>query len=106
MLEPPLADEGLAAQRDLLARRRVDHVVVIGGDLVMQALGRMRQQVAVLVHGGVVEEVACTSLYATISPCHGLTVKAGTPVRSEDPEIGSWRRSSAGEAQGERPPAA
>src|SRR5581483_1605308 len=36
---------------DLLARRRVDHVVVVGGDLLMQALGRMRQQVPVLVRG-------------------------------------------------------
>jgi hypothetical protein len=31
------------------ARRRVDHVVVIGGDLPVQALGCMRQEVAVLV---------------------------------------------------------
>src|SRR5581483_796421 len=36
---------------DLLARRRVDHVVVVGGDLLVQALGRMRQQVPVLVQG-------------------------------------------------------
>jgi len=49
MLEPPFADEGLAARLDLLARRRVDHVVVIGGDLLVQALGCMRQEVAVLV---------------------------------------------------------
>src|SRR6188474_394256 len=31
---------GLAAGRDLLAGGRVDHVVVIGGDLLVQALGR------------------------------------------------------------------
>src|SRR6202008_482886 len=49
MLEPPFADEGLATRLDLLARRRVDHVVIVGGDLLMQAFGRMRQQVAVLV---------------------------------------------------------
>jgi len=35
---------------DLLARRRVDHVVVIGGDLLAQPLRRVRQQVPVLVH--------------------------------------------------------
>src|SRR5262249_58370592 len=49
MLEPPFADEGLAASLDLLARRRIDHVVVVGSDLLVQALGRMRQEVAVLV---------------------------------------------------------
>src|ERR1022692_566168 len=50
MLEPPFADKGLAARLDLLARLRVDHVGVVGGDLVMQALGRMCQQVSVLVN--------------------------------------------------------
>src|SRR6266550_3085531 len=38
MLKPPLADEGFAADLDLFRRRRVDHVVVICRDLVMQAL--------------------------------------------------------------------
>jgi hypothetical protein len=38
VFEAPLADEGFAAGLDLLTRRRVDHVVVIRGDLVMQAL--------------------------------------------------------------------
>jgi hypothetical protein len=41
VLEPPLADECLAARFDLLTRRRVDHVGVVGTDLVMQSLGRM-----------------------------------------------------------------
>ena len=49
MLEPPFADERLAPLLDLLARRRVDHVVVVGRDLFAQPLGPMRQQVAVLV---------------------------------------------------------
>ena len=31
------------------SRRRVDHVIVIGGDLLVQALSCMRQEVAVLV---------------------------------------------------------
>ena len=35
---------------DLLGRRRVDHVGVVGGDLLMQALGGMREQVPVLVN--------------------------------------------------------
>src|SRR5215204_4246121 len=50
MLEPPLADEGLAARLDLRGRGRVDYVGVIGGDLLVQALGRMREQVPVLVN--------------------------------------------------------
>ncbi len=35
VLEPPLADEGLAADFDFLTRGGVDHVGVVGGDLVM-----------------------------------------------------------------------
>src|SRR5664280_1138776 len=50
MLEPPFADEGLATELYLLGCRRVDHVVVIRGDLVMQALGCMCEQVSVLVN--------------------------------------------------------
>src|SRR5260370_2342792 len=49
MLEPPLADEGLAAELDVSRRRRVDSVVVIRRNLLMQALGRVRQQVPMLV---------------------------------------------------------
>jgi hypothetical protein len=49
MLEPPFADEGLAARFDLLRRRRVNHAVVVRGDLVVQPLGGVRKQVAVLV---------------------------------------------------------
>src|ERR1700692_1074065 len=45
----PFSDEGLAARFDLLTRRRVDHVVVIRGDLVMQALGGVREKVPMLV---------------------------------------------------------
>src|SRR5580658_10907255 len=49
VLEPPFADEGLAARLGLLTRRRIDHIVVICGDLVMQALWRVREKVPVLV---------------------------------------------------------
>jgi hypothetical protein len=49
VLEPPFAHEGLASCRDLLAGRRVDHIVVVGGDLLVQALGRVGQEVAMLV---------------------------------------------------------
>src|SRR6187399_2511359 len=48
MTQPPLSDEGLTAGLDFLGRGGVDHVGVIGGDLVVQALGRMREQVPVL----------------------------------------------------------
>src|ERR1700758_3191573 len=51
MFEPPFADEGFASSLNLFARSRVDHVVVIGGDLLVQALRRVCQQVPVLVHG-------------------------------------------------------
>ena len=48
--EPPLADEGLAPLFDLLGRRGVDHVGVVGGDLLVQALGRVGEQVAMLMN--------------------------------------------------------
>src|SRR3982751_6215745 len=38
VLDPPFADEGLAAGLDLVGCQRVDHVVVVGGDLVVHAL--------------------------------------------------------------------
>ena len=50
MFEPPLADEGFAASLDVLTRRRIDHVAVVGADLLVQALGGMGEQVAVLVN--------------------------------------------------------
>jgi hypothetical protein len=50
VFEPPLADEGLAAGFDLLWGRRVDHVGVIGGHFVVQALGRVGEQVPMLVN--------------------------------------------------------
>src|SRR5947208_9128470 len=49
MLEPPLADEGLARGLDLLAGLCRDHVGVVGGDLLMEPFGCVRQQVPVLV---------------------------------------------------------
>src|SRR5260221_2623011 len=50
VLEPPLADEGFAALFDLFARCRIDHVVVVVRDLLMQALGRVGEKIPVLVH--------------------------------------------------------
>ena len=50
VLEPPLADEGLAAGFNLLARGGVDHVGVVGGDLLVQALGGVREEIAMLVN--------------------------------------------------------
>ena len=50
VLEPPFADESFAARFDLLTRRRIDHVGVVGGDLVVQALGRVREEIAMLVN--------------------------------------------------------
>src|ERR1700684_3662708 len=50
MLEAPLSNEGLAARGDLFACCRIDHVVVVAGDLLVQALRRMCQQIPVLVN--------------------------------------------------------
>jgi len=41
VLEPPLADERLAADFDLLWGQRVDHVGVVGADLLVQPFGGM-----------------------------------------------------------------
>src|SRR5215470_1688374 len=50
MAQPPLANESLAAPLDLLRGLGVDHVSVVGADLVVQALRRMRKQVPMFVH--------------------------------------------------------
>ena len=47
--EPPFADEGPPARLDFRRRGGVDHVVVVGRDLLMQPLGCVGEQVAVLV---------------------------------------------------------
>jgi hypothetical protein len=39
VLEPPFADEGLAAGFDLLWGRRVNHVGIVGADFLVQQLG-------------------------------------------------------------------
>jgi hypothetical protein len=49
MLEPPFADEGLAAALDLMTCRRIDHVGMVSGNLLVQALRRVGEQVPVLV---------------------------------------------------------
>ena len=51
MLEPPFANEGLATRSDVLRRGRIDHVGIVGADFLMQALGRVREQIAVLMNG-------------------------------------------------------
>src|SRR5207302_10039222 len=49
--EPPFAKEGPAALFDLGRRGGVDHVVVVGRDLVVQRGGSVGEQVAMLVDG-------------------------------------------------------
>src|ERR1700690_2356913 len=51
VLEPPLADEGFAMLFDLFRRFRVDHFIVVLGDLLMQALRGVGQQITMLMHG-------------------------------------------------------
>src|ERR1700680_2798892 len=48
VLKPPLADEGFAARFDLFWRFRVDHFVVVVGDLLIHALRGVREEIAVL----------------------------------------------------------
>src|SRR6202035_4221532 len=48
--EPPFADKSPSAFLDFRSRGGVDHVVVIGRDLLMQPLGGVGKQVAVLVN--------------------------------------------------------
>src|SRR6266540_3320059 len=40
--------KALRRASNLLTRRRIDHVGVVGGDLVVQALGRVREEIAML----------------------------------------------------------
>src|SRR5947209_14465172 len=47
--EPPFADEGPSARLDFRSGGGVDHVVVVGRDLLVQPLGCVSEQVAVLV---------------------------------------------------------
>src|SRR6516164_3529355 len=47
--EPPFADEGPPQRLNLARRGGVDHVGVVGRDLLVQTLGSMGEQVAVLV---------------------------------------------------------
>src|SRR6516165_1619918 len=49
-LQPPFAHERLALGLHLLDRLSIDHVGVVGAELVVQLLRRMGQQVAMLVH--------------------------------------------------------
>src|SRR6266516_7228653 len=42
--------KALRRASNLLTRRRIDHVGVVGGDLVVQALGRVREEIAMLVN--------------------------------------------------------
>ena len=51
--QPPLAEEGTAALLHLFRRRGVDHVGVVGGNLLVQLVRGVSKQVPVLV--GVVE---------------------------------------------------
>ncbi len=51
MREPPFKNEGLEALLDLLARCRVDHVIVVGDDLLAQPLGRIASRLWSLCNG-------------------------------------------------------
>ena len=51
VLKPPFADEGLAAALDPFAGRRIDHVGIVSGNLLVQALGCVGEQVPMLVDG-------------------------------------------------------
>jgi hypothetical protein len=83
MLEPPFADEGLAAKRDLLGCRRIDHVVIVRGDLLVQALRSMREQVSVLVD--------CAALHRHAIPDRGDgLVEPRRAIDDEEFRISAW----------------
>ena len=48
--EPPFADERLAPGFDLRLRLGVDHIFVVVRDFLVQPLGRMGEEIAMLVH--------------------------------------------------------
>src|SRR3954451_4353465 len=49
--QAPLAQERAPLGLHLLGGRGIHHISVVGGDLVMQRIRRVRQQVAMLMHG-------------------------------------------------------
>ena len=53
--EPPFSQEGFALGLDVFGCGGIDHVVVIGRDLLMQPVGRMGEQVAMLVYGAALD---------------------------------------------------
>src|ERR1035437_9091889 len=65
----------LAANLDLLRRRRVDHVVVIRGDLIMQALRGMREKVPVLMNRAALGTPSQTAAMALSSPAAPSTMR-------------------------------
>jgi hypothetical protein len=46
--QAPFADEGLAARFDLLPRRGVDHIAIVVRYFLVQALGGVSEEIAVL----------------------------------------------------------
>ena len=99
VLEPPLADESLAAHCDVFRRGRVDHVGIVGADFLMHALRRVREQIAMLVNGAALYQCAVPNdgNRAFSSPGAPSTIRNSgrrrpRPIRSsrtERKEIGS-----------------
>jgi hypothetical protein len=90
MFEPPLADEGFAAF-NLFARCRVDHVVIVGGDLLVQALRGVGEEIAVLMQVHLCpatrSQTAAIALFepcAAIGPREGGDEKLGPPRAALD----------------------
>ena len=54
-LQAPLAEEGLPARLDLGGGLGVDHVAIVLGQLIVQMLWRMAEEVAGLVHGAALD---------------------------------------------------
>jgi hypothetical protein len=51
-----LADEGFAPSFDLGPRRGVDHVAIVVGDFIVQPLGRVSKEIAVLVNRATLDQ--------------------------------------------------
>src|SRR5258707_8505273 len=74
--EPPFADESPPARCDFRSRGGVDHVVVVGRDLLMQPLGGVGEQVAVLVDRAALRRhVAQSPARACSSPLPPSTIR-------------------------------
>jgi hypothetical protein len=87
VLKPPLADEGFAARFDLFARRRVDHIFVVGADLNQPRWYTAPDGTPYVLGNSVIEGIVGNGTVA-ISSCMGCHVYASFgPDGQTDPNV-------------------